>query len=99
MPLSGQEREDKLVREVLSYFLRNPQSADSLAGVAHWRLLDETIHHTLTETKKALERLVVAGYLTEVSAVGSEPVYTLNPEKRREAEGLLGKKDRLTKDS
>ncbi len=88
MPLSARQHEEKLIRDVLGYFLHNPQSADSLAGVAHWRLLDETIHHTLTETKGALERLVAEGYLKEVSAAGDH-IYTLNSEKREEAEQFI----------
>jgi len=83
--------EDKLVRHVLRYFLHNPQSADSLEGVARWRLLDETIHYTLTETRDALERLVAGGYLQEVSVLGSDHIYALNPEKRKEAEQFINR--------
>jgi hypothetical protein len=93
MPLSACEHEEKLLRDVLGYFLHNPQSADSLVGVAHWRLLDETIHHTLTETKGALEKLVADGYLKKVSASGSDPIYTLNSEKRQAAEQFIKRGD------
>lgn len=93
MPISVRQQEDKLLRDVLTYFLHNPQSADSLAGVAHWRLLDETIHHTLTETKGVLERLVAEGYLKKVSAAGLDHIYTLNPEKQTEAEQFVKESD------
>jgi hypothetical protein len=89
MPLSARQHEEKLLRDVLGYFLHNPQSADSLAGVAHWRLLDETIHHTLTETQGALDRLVAEGYLKEISAAGTDHIYALNSEKRKEAEQFI----------
>jgi hypothetical protein len=89
MPLSDPQHGEKLLRDVLGYFLHNPQSADSLEGVAHWRLLDETIHHTLTETKAALERLVAEGYVKEISAAGSDHIYSLNSEKRKEAEQFI----------
>jgi hypothetical protein len=85
----GHENEE-LVKHVLRYFLHNPQSADSLEGVARWRLLEETIHRTLTETRSALERLVAEGYLQVVSVPGSDQIYTLNPTKREEAERFLG---------
>lgn len=86
---SGHEGEE-LAKQVLRYFLHNPQSADSLEGVARWRLLEETIHHTLTETNGALEQLVARGYLRAVSVPGSDCIYTLNPAKREEAERFLG---------
>lgn len=85
----GHEGEE-LVRHVLRYFLHHPQSADSLEGVARWRLLEETIHRTLTETRSALDRLVAEGYLQVVSVPGSEHIYALNPSKREEAERFLG---------
>ena len=75
---------------MLSYFLRNPHSADSLEGVARWRLLEEKIHHTLIETQSALEQLVAEGYLRVVSVPGSDLIYALNTEKRKEAEQFVG---------
>jgi hypothetical protein len=81
--------EERVAREILEYFLRNPQSADSLEGVAHWRLLDETIHRTLAETRDALERLVAEGYLRRVSVPGSEFIYSLDPRKKNEAESFI----------
>jgi len=87
--------EEKLARYILGYFLRNPQSADSLEGVARWRLLDETIHHALTETRGALERLVAEGYLLQVSVPGSDRIYVLNAEKRGEAEKFMGEGNAL----
>ena len=70
--------------------MRNPQSADSLEGVARWRLLEEKIHHTLIETQSALENLVAEEYLRVVSVPGSELIYTLNTDKRKEAEQFVG---------
>jgi hypothetical protein len=89
MSSNGGHADEKLVRHVLRYFLNNPQSADSLEGVARWRLLEETIHHTLTETRSALERLVAEGYLQVVSMPGSDHIYALNPTKREEGERFL----------
>jgi hypothetical protein len=81
---------EEVVKQVLRYFLRNPQSADSLEGVARWRLLEERVHHTLIETQRALEELVAEGYLQEVSVPGSEQIYALNTTKLREAEQFAG---------
>lgn len=81
---------EEVAKQILRYFLRNPQSADSLEGVARWRLLEERIHHTLVETQSALEQLVAEGYLRVVSVSGSENIYTLNTTKRKEAEEFVG---------
>ena len=39
-----------IAKEILSYFLRNPQAADNLEGVARWRLLEQTVHRSVEET-------------------------------------------------
>ncbi len=75
--------------QILSYFLRNPQAADSLEGVARWRLLDERVHHAFEETDRALNYLVSRGFLTEDSTPLSGRIFRLNVEKRSEAEHFL----------
>lgn len=76
-------------REVLSYFFRNPQAADTLEGVARWRLLEETVRRGVAETEQALNWLVSEGYLTRVSTPYTEPVYELNRDERGRAEEFL----------
>ncbi len=78
-----------LAKEILSYFLRNPQAADSLEGVARWRLLEERVHRQIQETGLALEWLVQNGLLVKTDSAWTEAVYRLNEEKRAEAEQLL----------
>src|SRR5213592_1191476 len=94
MKLSSQQSERQLARDILEYFLRNPLSADSLEGVAYWRLLDQTIHRTLAETKAALEWLVSKGFLQEISGPGSDHTYELNPQKRVAAEQFIDQGNR-----
>jgi hypothetical protein len=77
-----------VVKRVLSYFMRNPQAADDLEGIARWRLLDELIRSRVEETRHALAWLVARGFLLERVA-GADPVFTLNPEKIDEARRLL----------
>lgn len=90
MSLTSGDEGEELAKQVLRYFLHHPQSADSLEGVARWRLLEETIHHTLTQTNGALEQLIAKGFLRVVSVPGSDSIYTLNPAKRDEAARYLG---------
>jgi hypothetical protein len=77
----SQEREN-VAREILAYFLRNPQCADDLHGITRWRLLDQMIHHALQDTRAALDLLVQQGYLTQESTTGSDPVFRLNTERK-----------------
>ena len=80
---------DPVAREILSYFVRNPRAADSLEGIARWRLLNETVYRKVDETRIALARLVESGFLTQTSQAGIDPIFMLNPDKRDEAEQLL----------
>jgi hypothetical protein len=82
---------EKLAKEILSYFLRNPQAADSLRGVAQWRLLEERVHRQVEDTDAALGWLVKQGFLTRVSPQWTEPVYKLNPDSRSRADEYLRK--------
>jgi hypothetical protein len=80
---------DEIAEDVLSYFLRNPQAADNLEGVARWRLLSEAIHRTVEETSQVLESLVSQGLLLKMGAGGADPVYCLNWARRADAEARL----------
>jgi len=79
----------KMVREVLEYFLRHPQAADTLEGVARWRLQAEAIERTVAETDAALRWLVQQGFLCEHRKPGSAPIFALDNSRKSEAEGLL----------
>lgn len=88
-------------RRVLSYFVRNPSAADSLEGIARWRLLEEAIHRNIVETEKALRWLVQEGYLTEIVQPHSGRLFRLNLEKQGEAESFFsvsGKPDSHNED-
>jgi hypothetical protein len=75
----------------LDYFLRNPAAIDSLTGIARWRLMEEFVQRSLETTQSALEWLVEAGYITEVTRLGSERMFQLNSNKREAAESFVGK--------
>ena len=91
MPRKISTPTEKLAKEILSYFVRNPQAADSVKGVAQWRLLEERVHRQVEETDAALGWLVQHGYLMKVSPEFTEAVYRLNLENRSEAERFLSK--------
>jgi len=83
--LPTSQESENLAREILAYFLRNPQSADDLHGITRWRLLDQMIHHALQDTRAALDLLVEEGYLTKESSTGTDPIFRLNTERQNDA--------------
>ena len=84
MPRKASTRTE-LAKEILSYFLRNPHAADSLEGVARWRLMEERVHRQLDSTDQALNWLVRHGFLMKVSSEWTESVYQLNDVNRSTA--------------
>lgn len=91
-PVSSTETE--IVKQVLSYFVRNPKAADTLEGVARWRLLDEQIQKSISQTEAALEWLVGEGFLEELRPQGSRRLFRLNRERRADAIRLLEKTEK-----
>ncbi|HXI27440.1 MAG TPA: hypothetical protein VNG89_03435 [Vicinamibacterales bacterium] len=90
-------RRPRLTKEILSYFLRHPDAADDLEGVAHWRLLEEAIHRRIDETREALDWLVSEGLLSE-TRTAQGPLFSLNPVNREQAETLISSIDRGDRD-
>lgn len=83
------KQQPRRAMEVLDHFVRNPQAADTLEGIARWRLLRETVHRSVDETADALEWLVTQGFLNETSSTYSKPIYSLNHQLIDEAKELL----------
>ncbi len=79
---------EDIAKDILEYFLRNPQAADDLEGVARWRLMSQTIHRDVEETSQALDYLVQKGLLTRVSRPGSA-FFRMQAEQRAEAKAFL----------
>ena len=79
----------KLVSEILTYFLRNPQSCDDLEGVTRWRLPDQKIYETMQTTEEALEWLVREGFLVKESKPWHGDIYRLNVQKQGEANTFI----------
>jgi hypothetical protein len=76
-------------REILQHYLANPQTADSLEGIAEWRLLDDFVQRRVEETRNALEWLVEQGFLMRTAGRVAPPVYRLNQHTITEAARLI----------
>lgn len=83
-----------VTRDILSYFLRNPHTADDLEGIARWRLMSETIRRSVEDTNRALEWLAEQGFLMRDMAAGAGPIFRLNPINRVRAETFLAQREK-----
>jgi hypothetical protein len=82
-----------VAKEILSYFLRNPGAADNLVGIARWRLMQETVRHSVEKTSEAVQWLIAAGFLREEKHVATGRIFHLNMDLRDAAEQFLGRDD------
>jgi hypothetical protein len=78
-----------VAKEILRYFLRNPGAADNLIGIARWRLMQESVRHSVEKTGEALRWLITEGYIREEQHLASGRIFQLNAELRDEAEEFL----------
>jgi hypothetical protein len=78
-----------VAKDILRYFLRNPEAVDSLTEIARWRLMQETVRRCVEDTQIALDWLIKEGYMREEPRVGTESLFHLNPERRGDAESLV----------
>jgi hypothetical protein len=79
----------RLAKDLLGYYVRHPQAADTAEGLVRWRLLEEWVERTLRETEDALNWLVAQGYLQQRTVAGRPPLFVLNSERQSEAEAFL----------
>jgi len=87
----GRKSNQRLARQILGYFLRNPQAVDSLEGVVRWRLPDETVYQAIQETQRALDWLVARGYLQSSVIMGAGRIFSLSEQTRLKAERFLSR--------
>jgi hypothetical protein len=86
----GQRASDEQVmRDILGYFVRHPQAADTLDGIVRFRVMEELLHRSVPETEAALDRLVASGLLRRESVPGTGVIYSLDDRRRDEARRAL----------
>ena len=90
--LSDEQTIDKdLARDIVEYCLTNPQAAGDLEDFVRWRLIEARVHYQVMETRKALDWLVARGLLSQELA-GPSAIFSLNPERRAEAERFVSRR-------
>lgn len=85
---------EEIAREILSYFLRHPDAADSFDGIARWRLLEDIVRRSLAATEEGLKWLIEQGYLKQEPVPSGKPIFSLNSQMRKEAERFVAEHDK-----
>lgn len=86
--------DEEVAKEILRYFLRYPDTTDNLAGIARWRLMQETVRHSVERTGKAMQWLTHRGFMQEEHRVATGTLFRLNPQLRDAAEQFLHDMDK-----
>jgi hypothetical protein len=90
----GESRREEIARDILSYLLHHPAAADTLEGIARWRILEEIAKRNLAATEEAMRWLIAKGFLREEKIAGGRAIYKLDAARRREAELFLKQRDK-----
>jgi hypothetical protein len=78
-----------VARDILRFYLRNPQAADSVEGLARWRLLDEKIYSTLDKVTRAVSWLVSQELLVKEPTSPFTSVFRFNESERQKSESFV----------
>ena len=73
----------------MRYFVQHPAAADSVEGIARWRLLQQRAQDVVQETNAALALLVEREIVQEIRVLGAPPLFRLNPDKSDDARRLM----------
>ena len=87
--IDASSADDDIARAILGYLLRHPDAADSLEGLARWRLVEATVRRTLDETERAVHLLVARGWVRKVARPHAPTLFTLDEARRDEASRFL----------
>jgi hypothetical protein len=69
------DADPRVIESVRNYFREHPLAADTLEGIARWRLLEERALQQVSATARALRWLVEHGELVERSEPGMETLF------------------------
>lgn len=79
--MSGdEEKVQSIAEEILQYLNRRPLASDSLDGITHWWLVQQSIMKNRELVEQAVEKLVEEGKLTKSERQGHEVLYSAAPQ-------------------
>lgn len=77
-----------IAREILRYLQKQPESKDTLDGIAQWWLPQENTQQRV-EVERAVALLLSQDLVIETRRIGIEPYYQLNDQKHKEITEFL----------
>lgn len=67
--------DEKMVKEVLDYLHNNPNSGDTLEGIARWWMLRQRLSESVDAIQQALEQLKREGAVFERKTTSGRTIY------------------------
>ncbi|MFQ6029013.1 MAG: hypothetical protein ACE5Q6_16150 [Dehalococcoidia bacterium] len=77
------------IREVLHYLIEHRDAKDTLDGILKWWLPERQSNWRMDKVQKALDVLVLKGWLTERKVRSSKKIYGLNKDRLEEIKNFL----------
>lgn len=71
------DRISEVARDIMRYLVEHRESADTLEGIARWRLAQQTVERAVDETAAALRMLTERGLVDEVRTGVGPTVFRL----------------------
>lgn len=68
-----------IAAEIMAYLQRRPKASDSLEGIVHWWLMQQSIAKNKSMVEQALEKLTKEGKVKKRTSDNRQAVYGLNP--------------------
>src|SRR5205814_625719 len=98
LQLTKLDPDPEVIKQILGFFVQHRKAADTLEGVARWRLLEEQVRRSVRQTEQALEWLVERGLVEEVVPLGSKtPIFRLNPARHEDAVRFLARQKKTSR--
>lgn len=76
--------------DILLHLAENPETGDTVEGIAEWWLVGQEIRFQFHEIEAALDELVSGGLLLKRDIIDSRAIYCLNRNKLEEIRAILG---------
>lgn len=73
-------RISEIAEDIVRYLVQHPEAADTLEGIARWRLAQQNIERTVDETAAALRLLTERGLVDEIRTGAGPAVFRLKTE-------------------
>jgi hypothetical protein len=82
MPVCGEDDVGSIAAEIMEYLRKRPMASDSLDGIIHWWLVQQSIARNRALVEQTLEQLAKEGKVIKRASSNRKAVYSLDPDYR-----------------